>query len=139
MEKESAREHVSRYRERMGKNLLTGLYFPSGFMEAAREFIGRAAPNEYCMTAIDIQHFRLFNKFHGRPAGDKLLRHIADCLEALRSRYGGVTGYFEGDNFFIILPWNTELLDRLWEDIRAGIDRLGGRGGRGSLLRGEPD
>lgn len=126
MGKENVSENASHSRGSMAKNPLTGLYFPDSFMKESRHFIEQAAPNEFCMIAIDIQHFRLFNKFHGRPAGDKLLRHIADCLEALRGQYGGVTGYFEGDNFCIIMPWQTELIDQLWEDIRMGIDVLGG-------------
>lgn len=80
-------------------NPLTGLYSPRGFMETCRTFIQRIEPSTYCMMAIDMLHFRLFNKLYGRDIGDKLLRHIADCLESVRRQYDGVTGYFEGDNF----------------------------------------
>ena len=44
------------------RNLLTGLLFPQGFMEEARWFIQGTKPDAYCMIAIDILHFRLFNK-----------------------------------------------------------------------------
>lgn len=129
MEKGIAQGQVNRDPESLTKNQLTGLYFPRGFMEEARNFLQQTTANAYCMTAIDIQHFRLFNKFHGRETGDKLLRYIADCLETVRKLHGGVTGYFEGDNFCTILPCRPELIRQLWEDIRAGVDLLGGAAG----------
>lgn len=95
-------------------------------MEEARLFIQRTPVGEFCMVAVDIRHFRRFNKFHGRAGGDKLLRYIAECLEKRRRQYGGVTGYFEGDNFCIVMPWKIELVEQIWEEIRAGIDLLGG-------------
>ena len=124
MERESAAN--PRSQESLTKNLLTNLFFPRGFLEESRRFIPRSNPDTYCMAAIDILHFRLFNKLHGRDAGDKLLRRIANCLEGMRRQYGGVTGYFEGDNFCIVMPWRTELLTQLRSDILACIAQLGG-------------
>lgn len=68
MDKESAQGQADRNRERPAKNRVTGLYPPSGFMEKARPLIERAPAEKYCMVAVDIRHFRLFNKFHGRPS-----------------------------------------------------------------------
>ena len=129
MVKENTPGRTGRDQESLTKNQLTGLYFPRGFMEESRLFIQQAAPNAYCMVAIDIQHFRFFNKFHGRDTGDKLLRYIADCLDTRRKQHGGVTGYFEGDNFCIVMPWKMALVDELWKDIKAGVDLLGGAAG----------
>lgn len=120
---ETARNYPGQYQDAMTKNLLTGLYFSSTFMEAARQFLSSAVPNAYCMAAIDIANFRRFNKFHGRDMGDRYLRHIAGCLEAVRERHGGVTGYFEGDNFCIILPWKMALVENLWNSIMEGSTR----------------
>ena len=103
------------------RNVLTGLLFPQGFMEEARWFIQGTNPNAYCMIAIDILHFRLFNKFHGREMGDRFLRHIADELKHMRTEYGGVAGYFEGDNFCIVMPFRKNLIQELWDRISAGL------------------
>ena len=124
--------------ENLNINALTGLFTPSGFMEQARTFIPQIAPNSYCMAAIDILHFRLFNKFHGREVGNRLLRRIADCLEAVRREYGGVTGYFEGDNFCIVMPWKKDLVKRLRDDIQTSVDRLGGAMGVAPALGVSP-
>lgn len=113
-------------RECQTKHVLTGLFFPQGFLARSRQFIPQVESGGWCVIAIDILHFRLFNKFHGREAGNRLLRHIADCLEAIRTQYGGVTGYFEGDNFCIVMPWREELTARLRDDILAGVSKLGG-------------
>lgn len=107
------------------KNLLTGLPYPQGFMEEARWFIQGTKPSAYCMIAIDILHFRLFNKFHGREMGDRFLRHIADALQSMRKEHGGVAGYFEGDNFCLIMPFRTDLIQGLWEKIMAGSTNQG--------------
>ena len=124
-----AARHTDLTPELMAKNSLTGLYSPRGFIEEARLFIPRMAPNEYCLIAMDIMHFRLFNKFHGRSAGDQLLIQIAGCLERVREQYGGVTGYFEGDNFCIVMPWRADLVEELWGRIGKAITQMGGATG----------
>lgn len=111
--------------ESVTKNQLTGLYYPKGFMEAARQFIPQTASGAYCMAAIDILNFRLYNKFHGRGGGDRFLRRTADRLEAIRTEHSGATGYFEGDNFCIVMPWRMDLLEQLWEAIAADINQGG--------------
>lgn len=120
MNVETSKNRPDPNQEAWTKNLLTGLFFARTFMEAARQFIPRTDPDAYCLVAVDILHFRLFNRFHGRDKGDRFLRHIADCLEGIRKEHGGVTGYFEGDNFAIIMPWRMELVEKLQEDILAG-------------------
>ena len=126
MDHENAQSQADWNQELLVKNQLTGLYFPASFMEQARSFIGQSPAGKYCMVAIDILHFRLFNKFHGRTVGNKLLRYIADCLKVRVQQYDGVAGYFEGDNFCVVMPWKMELVEQLWEDIRAGVDLMGG-------------
>ncbi len=126
MESRIALERELPRKEEPDKNALTGIYSPRSFMEYSRKLIQEAQPNTYCMTAIDMLHFRVFNKLHGREIGDKLLRHIADCMEAVRRQYGGVTGHFEGDNFCIVMPWRMELVEELQEDILAEVNRWGG-------------
>ena len=102
---EPAVKFPRRDEESINKSLLTGLDFPRIFMEEATRFIPRVKPNEYCMVAIDILHFRLLNKFHGRTSGDKLLRKVADYLE-------------ENE----LLPARQQPASELW-DIRAFVLR----------------
>lgn len=46
------------------------------------------------LIAIDIEHFRLFNRHYGREEGDRFLVRISGCLKGLRQDYGGIAGYF---------------------------------------------
>ena len=117
---ETAKNCSEPNQEALTKNLLTGLFFSRAFMEDAREFILQTTPNTYCLVAVDVLHFRMFNRFYGRDKGDHFLRHVAGCLEAVRMEYGGVTGHFEGDNFAILMPWRMELVEMLREDILEG-------------------
>ena len=41
----------------------------SDFMERLRKRLPEILPNTYCIVAIDIEHFRLFNKLYGRSSG----------------------------------------------------------------------
>ena len=83
---ETAKNCSEPNQEALTKNLLTGLFFSRAFMEDAREFILQTTPNTYCLVAVDVLHFRMFNRFYGRDKGDHFLRHVAGCLEAVRRR-----------------------------------------------------
>lgn len=105
-------------------NPLTGLYFSKAFFQKAEEFVKRTEPGQYCMVAIDIEHFRLFNKIYGRAQGDKLLVEIADFLNAFRKEYTGVVGYMGGDNYGVVMTYDKELLRKLRKHIYSIVDKF---------------
>ncbi len=125
MKEEKTINHPYQCQETLAKNALTGLLFPEDFMEEVRRFIAQTEPGTYCMVAIDILHFRVFNKLYGRDAGDRLLKKIGERLEAIRLGYGGVTGYFLGDDFCIVMPWQPEMVEQLWGQISKDISHIG--------------
>ena len=63
----------------------------------------RALDYPVCIAMLDLDHFKLFNDEHGHPAGDALLREVAEAWrKCLRShdtlaRYGG-------EEFCAVLP-----------------------------------
>lgn len=65
---------------------------------------------KYCITAIDIEHFKLFNKWHGRSAGDELLAAFAKILREFEKTYDGIATYFGGDDFAILLPDDRDII-----------------------------
>ena len=89
-------------------NALTGLYLSHTFFEKAEEFLKSADGEGYCILAIDLEHFRLFNKIFSREQGDELLKKVAELLKEYRINYGGVIGYFGGDNFVILTRFDME-------------------------------
>ena len=89
-------------------NALTGLYLSHTFFEKAEEFLKSVDGEEYCVLAIDLEHFRLFNKIFSREQGDELLKKVAELLKEYRINYGGVIGYFGGDNFVILTQFDMD-------------------------------
>lgn len=102
-------------------NALTGLYFNHKFFEKADEFLKTVRREDYCMMAVDVEHFRLYNKIHGRESGDNLLKTIADILKQFRDIHGGIVGYLGGDNFGIVAFYDKDKLEKLRRDIRDEI------------------
>ena len=105
------------------RNPLTGLYYDKIFLKKVEDILKNVTVDTYCMVAIDIEHFRLFNKLYGRDAGDELLIHIADCAIKMRDTYNGAAGYFGGDNFGVLMPYKDELIRELLDSIIEGVRR----------------
>ncbi len=96
---------------------LTGLYRRHSFFSNAEAFLENADPGKYCLVAIDIEHFKLFNEWYGQKAGDCFLIRVGDCLKQVQAEYGGVAGYMGSDDFGIVLPNDRAVLDRLQNQI----------------------
>ncbi len=102
---------------------LTGLYFSNTFGEKAEEYLAQNKEGSYCMIAIDFEHFRLFNKLFGREQGDCLLKSVAVLLKAFVKKYGGVVGYFWGDNFGILMPYENHLIEELYQNLSLEVQK----------------
>lgn len=98
-------------------NPLTGLYFNRAFFKKVDEYINDAEADKYVLVAIDIVHFRLFNRLYSRDNGDKVLIYVASRLSRICEEVGGVAGYIGGDNFCILMPEDEEKIKVLEEDI----------------------
>ena len=105
-------------------NPLTGLYFNHTFFDEVEKYLGNAKADEYCLMAIDVEHFRLYNKIHGREKGDELLICIAELLKQFQKQYGGVSGYLGGDNFGILAVYNKEVLKKFRRTVKGTIKKM---------------
>ena len=112
-----------------GRNVLTGLFFKNAFYKEVEEYIKAIKPETYMLVAIDIEHFRFFNKLYGTAEGDKLLKHVGRCLEDICAENGGVAGYMGLDNYAILMPNKDELLKKLKNDIADGVRKLNNAAG----------
>ena len=110
-------------------NALTGLYLSHTFFQKAEEFLKSVDGEGYCVLAIDLEHFRLFNKIYSREQGDELLKKVAELLKEYRINYGGVIGYFGGDNFVILTQMDMERFRQLHhtitKEVRCWSDTVG--------------
>lgn len=112
-----------------GINSLTGLYKKSRFFQAAEEFLKKTPAECYCLVAIDVEHFKLFNEWYGKKAGDAFLLNIANCLREIQKESGGVTGYMGEDDFCILLPCGYAHLEHLKNRILGYIRQYKGNAG----------
>ncbi|MCK7612163.1 GGDEF domain-containing protein [Roseibium sediminicola] len=84
---------------------LTEVYNRRGFdRELEREFSrANRYGHAFCITLIDLDHFKSFNDTHGHQLGDKVLVHFAHrCLEHLRQT--DIICRVGGEEFALILP-----------------------------------
>jgi len=77
-----------------------------------------------CIAAWDVDHFKRINDTYGHPAGDKVLRAVAECL-AGRIRGTDFLARYGGEEFVMILS-GTAIDDamRLCDEIRTAVSRL---------------
>jgi len=112
-------------RLKLGGNIdgLTGLYTHRYFQEALNNELARARRFKYpvCLMMIDIDHFKKYNDTFGHPAGDVVLKTIAEIIRHKLRSYDTVARY-GGEEISVILPYTTrEKAKPLAERIRREI------------------
>jgi two-component system, cell cycle response regulator len=88
---------------------LTGLAGRRHFMEELRREIDRARreARPLTMLSLDADHFKAINDRWGHPAGDEVLRALADALK-IGTRSLDVVGRLGGEEFGVLLPGADE-------------------------------
>jgi diguanylate cyclase (GGDEF)-like protein len=103
---------------------LTRLWNRTAIMElAARELeAGRTNNTATGLLILDIDHFKMVNDTHGHPAGDEVLRRVAERLRMV-VRPGDAVGRYGGEEFIVILPACGEdvvpIADRIREKVQS--------------------
>lgn len=75
---------------------LTGLYSKEFFYRRAKELILAHPERSYDIICSDIENFKLINDIFGIPAGDRLLRGLADLYTTMVGNHG-ICGRFNAD------------------------------------------
>ncbi len=91
-------------RELKERDQLTGLYNAATFYTKAEHLIQNHPDTAYEAAYLDIEHFKLYNEWYGRQAGDVVLQTIAQHITDLMETHDGVAGYLGGDDFVMVLP-----------------------------------
>lgn len=81
----------------------------------------------FCISVVDIDHFKIINDTYGHPVGDEVLRHVALHLRD-SIRHPDVVGRYGGEEFIILLPNSdnkaaAEQATRLCREIRSMMVR----------------
>lgn len=83
---------------------LTGLANRRHFDEALRDHLAERRPAALVM--VDLDHFKAVNDSHGHPAGDLVLRQLADIMKECAAE-GSVVGRFGGEEFSMLLRFGA--------------------------------
>jgi diguanylate cyclase (GGDEF)-like protein len=85
---------------------LTGLANRRRVNSVLREEINRArrAGIELSVIMLDVDYFKNYNDTYGHPAGDDVLRKLADIMLRASNRAGELVARYGGEEFIILLP-----------------------------------
>jgi diguanylate cyclase (GGDEF)-like protein len=67
------------------------------------------------VVMLDLDHFKRLNDRHGHPAGDAVLRHVAQILDAEKRR-GDTIARFGGEEFVAILSHADDVAAQGWAE-----------------------
>lgn len=74
---------------------LTGLYRREFFYQMVRDQLASHPEKDYSIICVNVENFKLFNDTFGIPAGDRLLKELADSFSAIWTKtpkFGVSTG-----------------------------------------------
>lgn len=102
---------------------LTGLYSKEFFCQQAGELLHQNQDKEYDIICSDIVNFKLVNDIFGVPAGDRLLRMVAQEYTAL-TEGRGICSHFHADQFACIIEHNWDYTETMFQDSCSRINLL---------------
>ena len=60
---------------------LTAIARKENFLQHLQDFLDTHKTEKWCVTAIDVEHFRLYNELYGTEQGNTLLNTLAKSLK----------------------------------------------------------
>ena len=83
---------------------LTAIARKDAFLQQLQQFLTAHKTEKWCVAAIDIENFKLYNELYGTEQGNALLTSIASHLLDYSKKSGTPVGYWGNDDFFLCLP-----------------------------------
>ena len=116
------RSELDDARKKMVADGLTGLFNRSAFDEHVAKVVELQEPA--CLIMVDADHFKNVNDTHGHPAGDAVLKALADTIKGTFARKDDFVARYGGEEFVAILGLDSVesakvAADRLLEAVRA--------------------
>ena len=131
------REELQEVREKAALDPLTQL-FNRAALDAHLDRVADLAfllSSSPCILMLDVDHFKKCNDAHGHPAGDEVLRRVADVLVRNFLRREDFVARYGGEEFVVVIPdsslHNAELRA---ERVRQSLSELEIDVGKGTKL-----
>ncbi len=105
---------------------LTGLYNRRAWEELLSAEYKRSERNggSAVLAMFDIDHFKRVNDSHGHPAGDEVIRQVAETVNTIK-READIAGRYGGEEFGVVLvDTDIEGAKRFAERLRSAIEAL---------------
>jgi len=101
----SRNERMAELQREASEDPLTGLKNRRRFEEELEAAMARSRRDGSigAVLMLDLDHFKQVNDTHGHPAGDRLIREVAEVLRR-RARRSDVLARLGGDEFALVLP-----------------------------------
>ncbi len=99
---------------------MTGLLLDREFFALAQKKLPTLA-GQWCVAAVDIENFKLFCDWHGQQTGHFLLAAMGEILLRVEQETGGLAGYRGQDDFALLVPYDIQRLNALYEELRQLI------------------
>ncbi len=119
-------QQLESYMAEARTDTLTGISNRRAFDEEIHRLfaIRERRPTDLCLLMADIDHFKMFNDYHGHQVGDEMLQRVAAAFE-ISTRSCDIVCRYGGEEFAILLP-RTRLADaiRVAERARAAVESL---------------
>ena len=112
-----------------GRDSITNLLLEKEFFTKGQALIDDKPDLQWCLISVDITHFRFFDEWFGRESGDLLLARFGAALAESKKETGGLNGYFGKDDFAILMPYNEDMINKLYDDLRAVVMSFGSSAG----------
>ena len=103
--------------DRVRLDELTGLPMDRDFFPMARDR-RETLSGEWCIIAIEIEHFRLFVDWHGRRKADQLLTGVGGILDREAKDTQGLAGYHGMNEFWLMTPFDMPRINALYQELR---------------------
>ena len=110
-------------RKSSAASCIDALLNKDAFLPHLQTFLAAHPEGQWCVAAIDVEHFKLYNEWYGLQKGDALLEALAACLLDYQTRTNCPAGYFGNDDFFVCLPDEDTAIYELYHKLQACVDQ----------------
>jgi diguanylate cyclase (GGDEF)-like protein/PAS domain S-box-containing protein len=111
-------------RELAIRDCLTNVYNRRYIFERLAEMVSEHSRSEtnFCVSILDVDHFKSVNDIHGHQAGDFALKEFAQTVASMIRQYD-LLGRYGGEEFIIVSrtasAWETAaMIERIMETVR---------------------